>query len=196
MDKKDSYMTKIDEKYKYVTTMNKLGYEIFSVSPVRVREKKKLQYYEIGALNISDSGAIIIKKNDKLKRFANETSLNRQSLRVGDIVVPFRHVSKFGVIVETPEITLVPNTSMIVIRTNSDIDAASLCTFLNQQFVLEHLFYLMRDSAKKQLSVEMLSSLIIPELDRYATKEDLSIRIEIQRHYDEIRRLSLSLSIY
>ena len=194
MNSKD-YETQLNKSFTYIKAIETQNIEVFSASPVRIREQKEFQYYEIGASNITDSGAIIVNRSDNLKRLANERSFQRQYLRVGDIVVAFRATPRFGVIVETPEVELVPNTSMIVIRTESDIGGATLCTFLNQQFVFEYLSGLIVKSENKQLSVEMLSSLLIPRLDQYASQESLSKRIEIQTHYNKIRALSHSLKI-
>ncbi len=189
------YETQLNKSFTYIKAIRSQNIEVFSASPIRIREQKEISYFEIGASNITDSGAIIVNRSDKLKKSANKTSFNRQHLRVGDVVIAFRATPRFGVIVETPEVELVPNTSMIVIRTESDIGGASLCSFLNQQFVFEYLSSLMIDSNNKQLSVEMLSSLLIPRLDQYASQESLNKRIEIQTHYNKIRTLSHTLKI-
>jgi len=189
------YETQLNKSFTYIKATRLQNIEVFSASPIRIREQKEFQYYEVGTSNITDSGVIIVNGSDNLKRLANERSFQRQHLRVGDIVVAFRAAPRFGVIVETPEVELVPNTSMIVIRTESDIGGASLCSFLNQQFVFEYLSSLMIDSNNKQLSVKMLSSLLIPRLDQYASQESLNKRIEIQTHYNKIRTLSHTLKI-
>ena len=193
MGVKENYENRVRAIFTYIKATQSQNIQVFSASPVRIREQKEFQYYEIGASNITDSGAIIVNRSDKLKKLANETSLNRQYLRAGDVVVAFRATPRFGVIVETPKVTMIPNTSMIVIRTESDVNGASLCTFLNQEFVFEYLSDMMRESDKKQLSIEMLNSLLIPVLEKYASKELLSKRVEIQKHYNEIKKLSYTL---
>ncbi len=190
MGVKEDYENRVRASFTYIKATQSQNISVFSASPVRIREQKEFQYYEVGASNITDSGAIIVNRSDKLKKSANETSFNRQYLRLGDVVVPFRATPRFGVIVETPEVELVPNTSMIVIRTNSAIHGANLCAFFNQDFVCEYLEYLISEHDKNILSVDILEMLLIPSL-QYCNSEESFVRMQkITQHYKEIKVLS------
>jgi hypothetical protein len=193
MGVKEDYENRVRASFTYIKATQSQNISVFSASPVRIREQKEFQYYEVGASNITDSGAIIVNQNDKLKKSANETSFNRQYLRVGDVVVAFRATPRFGVIVETPEVELVPNTSMIVIRTNSAISGANLCTYLNQPHVYSYLKYLISMENKKILTVETLEQLLIPDLDYYDSDYSLLTMLKIQTSYRDIEKFTKSL---
>ena len=187
------YETQLKRSFTYIKAIKSQNIEIFSASPVRIRKQKEIQYYEIGASNITDSGIIIVNRGDRLKKSANETSFNRQHLRVGDVVVSFRTKPTFGVIIENPQIAFIANTSMIILRTNSKLHSANLYAFFNQDFVYEYLKSLISTSDKNALSVDMLEKLLIPDLQYYNSDKSLMIMQKISLHYKEIKILSQTL---
>lgn len=193
MNIKEDYENKVASLFTYLSTTIASGFEVFSASPVRVREQKEFSYFEIGASNISNNGIIIVNKVDKMKKSANETSFKRQHLRVGDVIVAFRSKPKFGVILLTPEIPLVANTSMLIIRTNSTVNGANLCTYLNQSYVCNYLKDLISIEDKKILSVEILEQLLIPDLKHYDSDQSLLTMLKIYNSYRDIEKFAESL---
>jgi len=182
------YKNQVKKSFTYIKAIQTQNISLFSASPVRIREQKEIEYFEVGASNITDSGIIIINKNDKIRTMANETSFQRQHLRVGDIIMPFRTTPKFGLIVDTPPIPLVPNTSIIVIRTNCATDSAYLCAFLNQKFVCEYLEY--QFSTSPITPSQILNSLVVPDMQHYQIHNALTIMKEIYSCYENIQTLS------
>ncbi len=138
--------------------------EIFKSYPIRVRTQEKIAYYEVGASNISEDGELIIDQNENLKESANAVAFEKLYLRPGDIILPYRSKKlHLGLYIESAH-PLIPNPSLIVIRSGSMELGKYFVTCLHQPFIKSYIEsnIVCKEGKHTILDLNKLQSLVVP----------------------------------
>ena len=164
MEKLDlfDYQQQMKLKFENLTTIGKMSKSIFKAYPVRVRGQKLINYYEIGARNIKKDGEIILLDSDTLRESANTAAYDAQVLVAGDIIIPFRSKNLQVGIYRGSGVPMIPNPSLLVIRSESMLDGAYIAVCLRQPFIRGYLEYLAHRTGK--LEVDDIATLAIPAI--------------------------------
>jgi len=157
-----NYQEQMKLKFENLTTIGKMSKSIFKAYPVRMRGQKPINYYEIGARNIKKDGEIILLDSDTLRESANTAAYDAQVLVVGDIIIPFRSKSFQVGIYRGSGVHMIPNPSLVVIRSESMLEGAYIAACLRQPFIRGYLEYLAHGTGK--LEVDDVASLDIPAI--------------------------------
>ncbi len=158
-----AYERVMKQFFSYISAISDQA-EIFKSYPIRVRMQEKIAYYEVGASNISENREIVIHQNDTLKESANATAFEKLYLRPGDIILPYRSKQlHLGLYIESSH-PLIPNPSLIVIRSGSVEFGKYFMTCLHQPFIKSYIESSMIDKERKNaiLDISKFQSLIIP----------------------------------
>lgn len=160
-----SYEQAIEHFFPYVSAIGD-QVEIFKSYPVRVRTQEKIAYYEVGASNISENGEIIISQNESLKESANATAFKNLYLRPGDIIIPYRSKKLHPALYIESSHPLIPNPSLIIIRSGSVEFGKYFFAYLNQPFIKSYIESNIIHKERKSaiLNLTKLQSLLIPVL--------------------------------
>lgn len=158
-----SYEQAIEHFFPYVSAIGD-QIEIFKSYPIRVRTQEKIVYYEVGASNISENGELIINQNERLKESANVAAFEKLYLRPGDILLPYRSKKlHIGLYIES-SYPLIPNPSLMIIRSGSVTLGKYLSAYLSQPFVKSYIEsnIIYKERGKSVLDLSKLQSMIIP----------------------------------
>ncbi len=178
-----SYRQAIEHFFPYVSAIGD-QVEIFKSYPVRVRSQEKIAYYEVGASNISD-GEVVVDKNESLKNSANATAFEKLYLRPGDIILPYRSKKlQPGLYIES-SYALIPNPSLIIIRSGSIELGKYLVSCLQQPFIRRHIEVSLITLQGKHsiLDLELFKALLVPPATGKAVNSVLDI--EKYSHYSK-----------
>ncbi len=156
------YQRHMQLKFKNLTTIGEMSQSIFKAYPARVRTQKSVDYYEIGARNIDKDGEIVLLDSDTPRKSANTSAYEAQVLVAGDIVIPFRAKRLKVGIYRGSGFPLVPNPSLMVIRSESMLDGAYMAICLRQPFIRGCLDYLAERTGK--LEIDDVAALVIPAM--------------------------------
>ena len=180
-----TYERAIERFFPYVSGIESQA-EIFKSYPVRVRKQQEIAYYEVGASNITQNGEITVAKNDRLKDHANKSAFEKLYLRPGDIILPYRTKRLLmGLFVEPSTHPLVPNPSLIIIRSGSVEQGKYLFACLQQPFIKSYIesniIHKVNHSAI--LDIDRFRLLVIPA----ATDKTMSelLKVDRYRHYSK-----------
>jgi hypothetical protein len=158
-----NYEKQMKQHFDTLTTIKDVSQSVFNAYPVRVRTQQPIAYYEIGARNIDENGEIVLLDEDMSKERANISAYEAQMLQEGDIIIPFRnkrlHTGLY-IISDTP---MVPNPSLLVIRSGSLSIGRYLLVCLQQPFIIGYLEYLAQVTGK--VEIESVLNLLIPTID-------------------------------
>jgi len=154
------YQRHMQLKFKNLTTIGEMSKSIFKAYPARVRTQESVDYYEIGARNIDKDGEIVLLDSDTPRKSANTSAYEAQVLVAGDIVIPFRAKKLKVGIYRHSGFPLVPNPSLMVIRSESMLDGAYMAICLRQPFIRGYLDYLAERTGK--LEIDDVAALAIP----------------------------------
>ncbi len=160
-----SYEQAIEHFFPYVSAIGD-QVEIFKSYPVRVRTQEKISYYEVGASNISEDGEVVVDKNESLKESANASAFEKLYLRPGDIILPYRSKKLHpGLYIESSH-PLIPNPSLIIIRSGSVELGKYFISCLHLPFIKSYIESSIIRKKKKSaiLDLTKLQSLLIPVL--------------------------------
>ncbi len=146
--------------FRSLTTIGEMSKSIFKAYPARVRTQESVDYYEIGARNIDKDGEIVLLDSDTPRKSANTSAYEAQVLVAGDIVIPFRAKRLKVGIYRGSGFPLVPNPSLMVIRSGSILDGAYMAICLRQPFIRGYLDYLAERTGK--LEIDDVAALAIP----------------------------------
>lgn len=179
-----SYEQAIEHFFPYVSAIGD-QVEIFKSYPVRVRSQEKIAYYEVGASNIGEDGAVIVDQNTSLRNSANATGFEKLSLRPGDIILPYRSKKlQPGLYIES-SYPLIPNPSLIIIRSGSIELGKYLVACLQQPFIKSHIEASLITLQGKHsiLDLELFKALLVPPATGKAVNSVLDI--EKYSHYSK-----------
>lgn len=182
-----AYEQAIEHFFPYVSAIGD-QVEIFKSYPLRVRTQEKIAYYEVGASNISENGEVSVEKNESLKKSANATAFEKLYLRPGDIILPYRSKKiHLGLYIESPY-TLIPNPSLIIIRSGSIKLGKYLYAFLRQSFVKSYVEsnIIQKERGKPLLDLSKLQSMTIP----IATTEIEEALLDVEKYSRYAKRAS------
>ncbi len=181
-----TYERALEQFFPYVSAIGD-QVEIFKSYPLRVRTQEKIDYYEVGASNISD-GEVVVDKNESLKNSANATAFKKLYLHPGDIILPYRSKKLHpGLYIESLH-PLIPNPSLIIIRSGSVELGKYLIACLHQPFIKSYVeSNLIRKKGKSALlSLNEFQSLLIPIVTEKTSHELLSV----ERYYHYTKRVA------
>lgn len=177
-----SYERALERYFPYVSRIGD-QVEIFKSYPVRVRTQDKIAYYEVGASNISKNGAIIISQNENIKENANASAFEKLYLRPGDIILPYRskqlHV---GLYIESSH-PLIPNPSLIIIRSGSIELGRYFFSCILQPFIKSYIEsnIIGREGRNSRLDLGKFRLLLIPVATEIVN--DALLSIDKYHHY-------------
>ena len=157
------YQQQMKLEFGNLTTIGKMSKTIFKAYPVRVRGQKPINYYEIGARNIKKDGEIALLDSDTPRESANATAYEAQVLVAGDIIIPFRAKNLQVGIYRGSVFPMIPNPSLMVIRSKSMLDGVYMAICLSQPFIRGYLEYLAQHIGK--LGIDDVAALAIPALN-------------------------------
>ena len=172
-----NYEKQMEEHFGTLTTIKKITKNIFKAYPVRVRTQEPVTYYEIGARNIDENGDVVILGEDTIKESANTAAYEAQVLREGDIIIPFRNKKLHAGLFKGSDLPMVPNPSLMVIRSESLLIGKYLLLCLQQPFIISYLEYLAQDTGK--LEIEDVVKLAIP-----------TISIDLKKRMDKLEKIT------
>ncbi len=176
-----------------LTTVGELSQTIFKAYPVRVRTQQAINYYEIGARNIDKDGEIVLLDDDTPRKSANNSAFEAQVLVAGDIVIPFRTKRLKVGIYRGSGFQMIPNPSLMVIRSKSMLDGAYMAICLRQPFIRGYLEYLAQRTGK--LEIDDVAALAIPALN-IDLDYQMNNLFEITRKRHRLEQISKDLKHY
>ncbi|HIP19017.1 MAG TPA: hypothetical protein EYG78_06760 [Sulfurovum sp.] len=182
-----AYERAMEQFFPYVSAIGDQA-EIFKSYPVRVRTQEKIAYYEVGASNIAEDGELIIDQNENLKESANAVAFEKLYLRPGDIILPYRSKKiHLGLYIESAH-PLMPNPSLIIIRSGSVELGRYFFSCLNQPFIKSYIESSMigKNGKNTMLDINKFKSLIIPT----ATGETIYSLHSIEKYNHYAKRVS------
>jgi hypothetical protein len=137
-----NYEKQMKQHFDTLTTIKDVSQSVFNAYPVRVRTQQPIVYYEIGARNIDENGEIVLLDEDMSKERANISAYEAQVLQEGDIIIPFRNKRLHAGLYIGSDTPMVPNPSLLVIRSGSLSIGRYLLVCLQQPFIIGYLEYL------------------------------------------------------
>ena len=157
-----NYEKQMKQHFDTLTTIKDVSQSVFNAYPVRVRTQQPIAYYEIGARNIDENGEIVLLDEDMPKERANISAYEAQVLQEGDIIIPFRNKRLHAGLYIGSDTPMVPNPSLLVIRSGSLSIGRYLLVCLQQPFIIGYLEYLAQVTGK--MEIESVLNLLIPSI--------------------------------
>ncbi len=183
-----SYEQAIEHFFPYVSAIGD-QVEIFKSYPVRVRTQEKIAYYEVGASNISENGEIIISQNENVKENANASAFEKLYLRPGDIILPYRSKQlQLGLYIGSSH-PLIPNPSLIIIRSGSIELGRYFFSCILQPFIKSYIEsnIIGREGRNSRLNLGKFRLLLVP----VATEKVKNALLSIDKYHHYAKKASL-----
>jgi len=157
-----------------IIILGELTEKISGVSKVRVGKNRTINsYYEITLNEINNEGLIVLNDGIKKTEPANESAINTQNLQVGDLIFPKTFTKyksiKIGRIDKKYDDYVIANNSMIRIsfpNTKIKLLPKFIQYYLQHSVVQDYLYSVSR-SDRRQIQINDLKFLPVPELTEY-----------------------------
>jgi len=188
-----NYEKQMKQNFATLTTIKNMSQNVFNAYPLRVRTQQPITYYEIGARNIDKNGEIVLLDKDMPKEKANITAYETQVLQDGDIIIPFRNKQLHAGLYIGSDVPMIPNPSLLIIRSGSLSIGRYLLICLQQPFIAGYLEFLAEATGK--VEIESVLNLAIPDIDiNFEKRMDKLEKITTMRKQQE--RITQNFKMY